>query len=82
MDVAGLVQGFTAIFADALCVPLMKPQSYRISDERVLKNRAGVAILSPVRRANAWVKCFVLWLNSQSGCAAIAETSTGTSASW
>lgn len=35
----------------------------------------------PVRLATAEVKCFVLWVSSQSGFAAIAERSTGTSAS-
>jgi hypothetical protein len=46
------------------------------------KNSAGVAILKPVFFATAGVKCLVLFVISQSGLAAIAESNTGKSASW
>src|ERR1700676_1621649 len=34
------------------------------------------------RWATSWVKCLVLWVRSQSGCEAMAESRTGTSAAW
>lgn len=60
---------------------LLVTGTHRSRVERIRKNCKGVAILRPVFWATAGVKCFVLWLSSQSGCAAIAERSTGTSAS-
>ena len=52
---------------------------YRSNDDSVLKNSTGVAMRKPVRCATACVKCFVLWVNNQSGLAAIADSNTGTS---
>src|SRR5271156_4660666 len=55
--------------------------AHRCSDDSFVKNSAGVAIRRPVRCATVCVKCLVSLLKSQSGFAAIADSSKGTSVS-
>ena len=56
------------------------PVSHLIPCDNARKKSEGVAIRRPVLRETAVEKCFVLWVNSQSGLLLMADSNTGTSA--